>query len=381
MKKNITLYSNGSCKNHGCEAIAFSTVSLLKNLYEHLYISTTNKNDDFELSKLENVSLHEYSYAVKRNALNRIIAKLEKRDFQKPWISNVKKAFKKSEIALSIGGDNYCYKNSNWLYILNKEAKKNKLFTVLWGCSIEPNRIDESMLYDLKKFDLIIARESITYYTLLEKQANKNIKLYPDPAFTLEKIELPLPEGFIKDNTIGINLSPLVMEYEAKEGKTFLNFKNLLHYIIEETDMQIALIPHVVLKSNNDLDALSALYEMFKNTGRVILINNHNCKELKGFISRCRMFIGARTHATIAAYSSCVPTLTLGYSVKATGIARDIFNSEKDLVVRVQNLENELDLVNAYKIFSSREEEIRTHLKLFMPKYIQKAFEVTKEIV
>ena len=52
-------------------------------------------------------------------------------------------------------------------------------------------------------------------------------------------------------------------------------------------------------------------------TGRVLLVGDHNCMELKGFIGRCRFFVGARTHATIAAYSSCVPTLAAGYSVKS----------------------------------------------------------------
>ena len=61
----------------------------------------------------------------------------------------------------------------------------------------------------------------------------------------------------------------------------------------------------------------------YKSTGRVMLVQDCNCEELKGYISRCRFFIGARTHATIAAYSSQVPTLVVGYSVKAKGIAKD----------------------------------------------------------
>ena len=84
MKKNITLYSNGSSKNHGCEAIAFSTAKLLKDLYKHMYISTTNKKDDELLINLKNISLHEYSYAVKKNLVNRAIAKIEGRNYPRP---------------------------------------------------------------------------------------------------------------------------------------------------------------------------------------------------------------------------------------------------------------------------------------------------------
>ena len=46
-------------------------------------------------------------------------------------------------------------------------------------------------------------------------------------------------------------------------------------------------------------------YEEFKDTGRVIILPDHlKCHQYKGYIARMRFFIGARTHATIAAYSN-----------------------------------------------------------------------------
>lgn len=102
--------------------------------------------------------------------------------------------------------------------------------------------------------------------------------------------------------------------------------------------------------------------------------------ELKGFISRCRMFIGARTRASISAYSTCVPTLAVGYSVKARGIARDIFGTEKNYVIPVQSLEHEYDLINAFKCIQENEESIRKHLQDFMPSYIEKAWQAGEEV-
>lgn len=60
--------------------------------------------------------------------------------------------------------------------------------------------------------------------------------------------------------------------------------------------------------------------------------------QYKSIISRCDMFIGARTHATIAAYSTCVPTLVIGYSVKSKGIAKDIFGTDEGLVIPVSEI-------------------------------------------
>ncbi len=120
---------------------------------------------------------------------------------------------------------------------------------------------------------------------------------------------------------------------------------------------------------------------MFKETGRVILLEDHNCMELKGYIARCRMFIGARTHATIAAYSSCVPTLVLGYSVKSQGIAKDIFKTEKNYVIPVQTLSNANELTAAFNWMMKNESIIASHLRNTVPAYIDRAYHAKEAIL
>ena len=103
------------------------------------------------------------------------------------------------------------------------------------------------------------------------------------------------------------------------------NYRRLIDHILKDTDNSVALIPHVMWKNNDDRLALKELYQGYEKNERVVLFPDMSCRKLKYVISKCRAFIGARTHATIAAYSSCVPTLVVGYSVKARGIARDLF--------------------------------------------------------
>lgn len=105
-----------------------------------------------------------------------------------------------------------------------------------------------------------------------------------------------------------------------------------------------------------------------------------SCRKLKYIISQCRAFIGARTHATIAAYSSRVPTLVVGYSVKARGIARDLFGTEENYVLPVQALESPDELIGAYDWMMEREGEIRERLKSMMPEYCARAGEAGREI-
>ena len=145
------------------------------------------------------------------------------------------------------------------------------------------------------------------------------------------------------------------------------------HILEDKRDLCVALIPHVVWKSNDDRGPLTELYNEFKDTGRVILVEDASAEELKGIISACRIFIGARTHSTIAAYSTCVPTLVLGYSVKSRGIARDLFGTDENYVVPVQKLATEEDLVKAFDYILENEDSIRDRLNTIMPDYISRA--------
>lgn len=162
----------------------------------------------------------------------------------------------------------------------------------------------------------------------------------------------------------------MVMENESIQGITIANYQNTIEYILDETDMGIALIPHVVWQEGDDRIPLRLLYDKYKKSGRIMFVEDHNCMELKGIIAQCRFFIGARTHATIAAYSSGIPTLVVGYSVKARGIAKDLFGKEDGYVIPVQLLKHEDDIKTELKKIIGRENEIRKALKK-QKKYVE----------
>ena len=77
----------------------------------------------------------------------------------------------------------------------------------------------------------------------------------------------------------------------------------------------------------------------------------------------------ARTHVSIAAYSTAVPTLVIGYSVKARGIARDLFGNEQGHLIPAQELSGERELIAAYDAMLAREREERAHLRAVLPEY------------
>ncbi|MCI7189309.1 MAG: polysaccharide pyruvyl transferase family protein [Lachnospiraceae bacterium] len=395
MEENrLLMYMHAGSGNHGCEAIVNSVCHMVKE--KVTLLSYYGEEDEkYSLRDLcDIVSERRFEEHKLAHVLYYGYRKLsgDQESFIRYRYGDIMKG-KTAPLAISIGGDNYCYDNMlSDLRLANSAFNRKGVRTVLLGCSIEPELLKrEDIVADLMRYHTIIARESITYEALKDmvkeqdgriegRKRMPQILCYPDPAFTLQKKEMPLPEGFAGGNTVGINVSPMIQDNEKESGITMECYEALIQYIIENTGFQIALIPHVVWARNDDRKPIHTLFEKFKDTGRVVEIGDGTCEELKGYISRCRLFVGARTHATIAAYSSCVPTLVVGYSVKARGIARDLFGQEEHYVLPVQSLRNRDDLVKEFQWLSSREKEIREKLEKKMPDYRNRALETGKEV-
>lgn len=371
---NIYLYAHGGSGNHGCEAIVRSTLKMLSGHNITLISSNPEEDVEYGIDRLCTV-IKDREEKLNRQSIDFLKAyaslKLHK-DFIPIEKLHYKEAFshiQKGDIALSIGGDNYCYADVYKYRMFHEIAKARGAKTVLWGCSVEPEILKDPVIAnDIRNYNLITARETLSYAAL--KEINPNTELVSDPAFSLETKCLPLPEGFKEKNTVGINISPMVIKNEQIPGIVISNYKNLIEYILNNTDMSIALIPHVIWGDSDDRIPLIELYNEYFKSGRVVMISDHNCEELKGYISRCRYFVGARTHATIAAYSSYVPTLVIGYSVKARGIAMDLFGTEEGYVLPVKSLCQKMQLLNEFKILIGNELKICKQLKTKIPTYI-----------
>lgn len=367
------LYAHGGSMNHGCEAIVRSLTKLLKLGNDDILLSN-HPNEDMYYGINNLLTVENSQEKVDTGLLYQICSKLHyDKDlyYYKKLYHKIIKVVKEKDIALSIGGDNYCYSGMmTEMTAMRQNFAKKGINSVLIGCSIDTNRLSNSIIEDLKKYKIIWTRESLTYESLVSL-GFKNVILMPDPAFALERKDLPLPDGFKEGNTVGINVSPMIIGYEKNKGTTLENYIHLIQHIIDTTDMQVALIPHVVWPHNDDRLPLTILYNKFKDTGRICMIEDHNAEELKGYIARCRFMVVARTHASIAAYSTQVPTLVVGYSIKARGIAKDIFGTEENYVIPVQSLTENTDLTNAFRWILDHEEKIRKHLAIFIPNYIK----------
>lgn len=383
---SVILYAHGGSGNHGCEAIVRSTVAMLQG--QDIYIASRKPEEDKKYGIDEIANIYSEKKSPRKLSIDFMKAYWQLKVKHNYWKMDqlfYKEAFphlNKCKVAMSIGGDNYCYADVQSYILMHDIYREKNIKTVLWGCSVEPDLLkQDNIRSDLEKYSLITARETITYEAL--KKVNNNTILVSDPAFSLKSVEKKLPKEFIEGNTVGINISPMIMENESMQGMAYENYRCLIQYILEKTDMHIVLIPHVVWNGGDDRIPLKKLYDEFGNQERIALIEDCNCMELKGYIKRCRFFIGARTHATIAAYSTGVPTLVVGYSVKARGIAKDIFGTDNHYVIPVQSLRNTEQLLQAFIWICENETHIKRCLQETMPSYcknVYTAYEAIKSL-
>ena len=70
----------------------------------------------------------------------------------------------------------------------------------------------------------------------------------------------------------------------------------------------------------------------------------------------------------------------VGYSVKAKGIAKDLFGTYKRYVLPVQSLSREEELTEAFTWLTEQEKEIRAHLQTLMPEYVARAYGAAEEV-
>lgn len=366
--KQFLLYGHGGAYNHGAEAIVKCTVNMIKDRYpgSKVILSTHFKDQDVEF----NMPIDEYCQRDTK------YLELEKNSLKKGMYNELiyKSTIDKitrDTVCLSIGGDNYCYDNWQKWRAIHETALERGALSILLSCSIEPSMIDDEMLDVLKSHHLITARESITYNALKDRGLD-NVRLCSDIAFLLESKECSIPENYLKGNTVALNISPLVIRREKTDEIIIRNTEILIDSIINESDMNVVLIPHVLMSMDNDLEMLEKIYNKFENKERICFVNkNLSAAEYKYIISNCRFGVFARTHASIAAYSTYVPSMVIGYSVKSKGIAKDL--GLEDFVLPIQNFNDNFCMISMFRDLMNNEQKVKQTLVDKMPSYKEMA--------
>lgn len=378
------LFDHSGCLNRGCEAIVRSTVNILESAFpgsEYALLSYSEKSDvvlsDIPRLTVKGIAAQPLSFIDKY--INAFYYKILHRSdyyFRAAYRDSVNFA-KDYDVCLCIGGDTFCYGNNELCRSLIAQFKALGKKVVLWGCSIGEEDLTTEKIETLNSLDGIFVRESLTK-EVLENEGISNIKLFADPAFTLPTEEAEI-EG---EHLLGINISPLVAEFCPDLSEYTSRF---LEKIENETHYTPVLIPHVTIDEgdNNDYTFLKEAYDNANLNRTNILPDNLSASQYKGYIKKCEMLIAARTHATIGAYSNGVPVFALSYSIKARGIAKDLFGKEV-CVESIKSIRSADDLFTCLRRIERNADKMREVLAEVIPEKKALAFsagEALKQII
>ncbi|MDR1492394.1 MAG: polysaccharide pyruvyl transferase family protein [Planctomycetaceae bacterium] len=283
-------------------------------------------------------------------------------------------------------------------------ASRLKTPVFLWGASIGPfpqgSRIERIMTQMFGNLDLILARESETVRYLHTLGLVENVRKVADPAFTLPVQSMPvqgnspienespfLPKEIddaLNAGAVGLDLSPYGSQVSNITPKQW--FQQNLEILIDvrkKISQPIILIPHVMMPNwifpeCNDYIFQTKLHqylpEGMKKDVFVYDPRKHSCMEMKWVISRLLAIASMRTHAAIAGYSSCIPTLAISYSRKSLGINEDIFGQEnRDWIVSFKQIKNG-KLAELIEKLLEQKNFISDHLHKIIPDYQKTAW-------
>ncbi|OPX87376.1 polysaccharide pyruvyl transferase family protein [Pelotomaculum sp. PtaB.Bin117] len=353
---NILLINTNCSYNKGSEAQVVSTISafrkvyrdakflLLSYVYEFDQESAKAINKENDILSVRGYPMNGnrhtficYSYHIIICILTAILQKficLNKLKLNQTFL----KAYNEADMVIDLSGDTIAdHKNFYSVAIKNclgvlPAIILNKPY-VIYSQSIGPFRWYSRwpVRFCFNRAKAIILREKISINALRSINVkNKNVFLKADCAFALDPAphsrikEILISEGIqLTDNEplVGISVSRLI---EIRNDQYVSQMAKYIDAIIEEMKVKVILVPHVAHydeSSQDSRDTQRRVFENLKNKSKVVVVNgNYSSRELKGIISRCDLFMGSYMHACIAALSSGVPTIVLGWAHKYKGI-------------------------------------------------------------
>ncbi len=352
--EKLLFLGNGSYNNHGCEAIVRGTMDILRSAYAGRVLAANGVSE-----RLPVVEHQEQTSPVPDVTSFSIMAPASIREkvrnkFVRRLSAEVRSAhtaiaphLNDSRAMLALGGDNFSLEYGvPYLFLgWNAIARDAGLPVYIWGSSIGPftgnPRFERQFVRHARTLAGIFVRESETLDYLTRLGLGDKLTLAADPAFAMAP-EKPGDAADSLEDSVGINLSPLMAHFVT--GGNMSAWKSMAVQLVlsvaKATGRPIALVPHVnatdatrscdpgwVLKDDYRFLAEVQSDPQLSRVPLTLLSDKLSAPQLKYEISRLWAFAGARTHATIAAFGSGVPCISLAYSVKARGLNKDIFDT------------------------------------------------------
>lgn len=355
--------------NLGCAALAYSFANEIAKISEDMNIELEYNAVVFDMDSNIRVP---YS----NSKISCMKIRYKKFEFWK----NLKKLFKESDLIVDFtGGDSfsdiYGKKRFYMATIIKMMAIRSKTPFVLGPQTYGPYKsflVKKLAKWVIKRSAYAFARDEVSK-EFASKLSGRNIAIAPDVAFALpyDKSDKNNKSEKIR---VGMNVSGLLWYGGYKHAKLPLTVdyqeysQKLIEILSNDEKYEIHLITHVGRKdesiAESDYAVCSKLHEKYPKT---ILVDVFKTPmDAKAYIAGMDILIGARMHATIAAFSTCVATIPFSYSRKFEGLYDSV---GYDYVIHACSQSTEEAVEKTYEYIANHK-ELEMNVKHSMEKIV-----------
>lgn len=357
----ILIIGHDTFENKGCQALVYTTTRILKDNFPGAVFRVFSWDPEYDSARF-NVPGVESEFIRHRFNTNEFTGR------NRFWMFlNGRLGLRTDRILWAPG---YFYESLRWADLVvvsggdiladyGEAAIKHYFFPIavanamgkpvyVFAQSISRYRDDATRRFcmsHLNRTALVTVREDISYEYMKELGLSAPLYRTADPAFTLKPCsqerarEILNEEGIKADGAplIGLSVSKTATRWGEGSHERFVGAVAGAVDLLAERHKgaRFVFFPHVTYRNdpeNDDRVVGSEVFGLMKAKDRVGLVEgDYTCEEAKGIIGLCDLFIGARTHATIASASQCVPTIAIAYSTKAFGIMEDVLDRKRSV--------------------------------------------------
>lgn len=355
--------------NKGCVALCYSVLYLIDDIL-------SQKGIDYRLYLTESKE-KEGKHSV--NISGRTI-QYESIGYplQNSWINTIKhikknlrlyKIFKQADYIMDIGqgdsfADIYGAKRFDKIDRIHRIARLLSKSYVLLPQTIGPftnPAIRKKAVKSMVEASLVMTRDGQSLDYVKELAGNTpHVEEFIDVAFFLPYTKMDFDKDFIH---VGLNISGLLWNGGYTRNNQFglktdyqQIIRKVLAWFLSKENVKVHLISHVGTGERNvenDYEVAFDLWETMHNDRLVLAPLFFTPIDAKSYIAGMDFFMGARMHATIAAFSAGVPVVPMAYSRKFNGLFIDTL-SYPHLIDLKEDDENAI-LTKVKEAFSHRE--------------------------
>lgn len=376
MVKKIVLYGYDAERNFGYPSLIHGAIALIRDICPNCEIVYVQRK---KITKAMEDDLGIKCLTIAKNSTSRLLLALILAKFGIVG-SDYKKLYDhiaQSDVVMDLNGICFCSqlrgKNLHFprnllsvittfpcAYLAKNLGKLSVKCPASYGPIIKKDDVIAARYATRKLFDVIYAREMESKKQLNKYASHMNISVVPDLANMMPYVKVKN----ITAKSVGISVSHQIIKQWKADEQYIKCMTSLIEHIIMKHGLKVVLIPneYPCNKAYNDISVAYEIKRILHDNSNVEILDVENMQSsaVKNVIASCDIIVASRYHSCVAALSSGVPTLVVGWHYKYYELL-ELYQQQK-WILSEENCSS-AELIHMFDKLFGQKETIRTDIE------------------